>query len=82
MDFQTKEENGILDLKNSTILYKSSSIIGKQKRDMTKYVIILSAYQHSGSSTTGNNTFYIYEPLWLVATHTLYKEPCLFVKTL
>ena len=81
----TKEESGTLDLKSSTILYKSTSIIGKQKRTKRKYDIVLSAYQRSGSSATGRllsqrDTFYIYEPLWLVATHTFYKGPCLFCK--
>ena len=78
-------EKGKETLKQTMVTNKTSGVM-RQHGAVTKYDIILSAYQHSGSSVTGKlfgnreDTFYFYEPLWEIATHTFYKGKCLFCR--
>ena len=73
-------------LKQTMVKKETFNISRIQQGAVAQYDIILSAYQHSGSSVTGRlfgnreDTFYFYEPLWEIATHTFYKGNCLFCR--
>ena len=79
-------EKGKETLKQTMVTNETFGVKRRQHGAVAKYDIILSAYQHSGSSVTGKlfgyreDTFYFYEPLWGIATHTFYKGGCLFCR--